>query len=154
MTLSELLLAIGIISGLFIGARFGFDHYGIYGAIFCGLIGPFLGYQIAKIPEYIYLGLTKYRIRKKSDEALFQALNPEMWQEIDYVFDELKRRKLDLDSRTSVLYELMKSNEIHKRFKGFFTFKKIFPESISCLGDYSPFEPSNICKQKIENLSH
>jgi hypothetical protein len=149
MTLIELLLAIGIFNGIFFGAKIGFDHFGISGAVTGGLIGPLIGYQIAKLPGRIFEASIKYKTRKKNDHELFESINPNQWMDLEYSFRELKKRNLNFDQYAEVLISLMKSDEIHKRIKGFTVYNEFFPDRIDDIQNFSPFEDTETCKRKL-----
>jgi hypothetical protein len=153
MTFTELLIAIGVVAGLLLGAKGGHDLCGVSGAVVGGIIGPVLGYYLARFPEKACIALQKRRIRSKGVEELHALLNPQDWQSVDLVLLELKRRGVDITGQADLLFSLMASEHIHERLMGKRTFDRCFPERIHVLAKYSPFEDASICREKLSGIA-
>lgn len=128
MTFTALLIAIGVVNGLLLGAKAGHALCGISGAVVGGIIGLVLGYYLARFPEQACIALKKRRIRSKAAEELHALLNPQDWQSVDLVLLELKRRGVDITGQADLLFRLMASGHLHERLMGQRTFDKCFPE--------------------------
>ena len=148
-----MIIAISVVTGLVLGIKAGHDFCGVRGAVVGGIIGPFFGYFLGRVPEIVSTALQKHQIRKMSVDALIALLKPQRWQPVDLVLSELKERGIDITEKEDLLFSLMASEHIHERLMGKRTFEMCFPERIHVLANYSPFDNASICREKLSVIS-
>jgi hypothetical protein len=141
----------------------GISGFAILGATWLGplglplgaLLGIFIGYFTVNIPLVLWASWKLDWLRSQTTEQLLSRFvpNPRIGRTGDFqvAMILMKERGADVRPVLPVLLDLMGSPKLSRRLHAWVTFLEGFRELEDRLGDYSPYEPAEVCHVKISS---
>lgn len=139
---------VGFAHGLFFGVKF----FGIFGGFLCALAGGYLGVVLGRIPEWVTLRSLIRNLNLMATPELKTLLHGPNCLTPNVVLLELRRRGEDIRHELPVVLDLLVSEDVARRGKGWAALTSTYPELAAQVQDYRVADPVEECRRKTEKL--
>ena len=152
ITIFHVLQFAGLVFGALIGWKLGSGFYGVPGAVAGTVLFAFVGYQAGNLPWRLVLLFEKKRFSKQSTQELIEGLRGRYLFCPNLVLVELRTRGEDVRPFIPYLCELMTSDDIGTRSRGWVALKSAVPEYAALIPAYHPALGKDECIRIAETL--
>jgi hypothetical protein len=142
------ILGLGLVAGMAGGTKL----YGVAGGIAGTLIGGCAGFVVGGVPKLLVLRWLSGRLTLVSTDELRAFLRCVDCPIPNVVLLELKRRGEDIHREFGVILDMLSSEEVSRRGRGWAALNSAFPELARHVGEYYPGDSAAECRSKTGKL--
>lgn len=154
VTVFHLLMLLAVVGGAALGATAGWHLFGVLGAILGALAGAMAGALIGQVPLVAGMLLVGRRYEKMTTDALREHLHNAECAAPNLVLLELRRRGENIEDQLPLLQQMLGSEDVQQRTRGWAALRSAFPERAAQMAGYSPFGTIDECRKHAEPLSN
>jgi hypothetical protein len=145
--LSFAMLVGGIVLGYELGSR-----WGVLLAIGGAVIGGLCGLVAGRLPLLLAIWASRWFLRNKTSHELRGLLRDDGFLAPNVVLLELLRRKEDIGQELPVVLEMLESDDVERRTRGWHALATAFPRQTRYFHDYRLDDPTEICRGRVQRF--
>jgi hypothetical protein len=153
-TLFHALLLAGFLFGAFSGARVGSMLFGTVGAVCGAMVGALVGVVAGRIPWLLAMRSLARDLGRKTTTQLRASLHSSGCLTPNAVLLELQRRGEDIRCELPIVLDLLVSDDIVLRSRGWAALTSAFPQLAERVRDYRIGDSLDECRRKTELLGN
>jgi hypothetical protein len=154
VTIFHLLMLLAVVGGAALGSVVGWHLFEVYGAILDALAGLLAGALIGQVPLVAGMLMVGRRYEKMTTDALREHLHAGECSTPNLVLLELRRRGETIEDELPLLQQMLASEDVQQRTRGWAALRSAFPERATQRAGYSPFGNLDECRKHAEALSN
>jgi len=152
-TLFDLFRLASMIGGAALLGALGWRHMGIVGCVVGIPVGWILGGLIGQLPFIIGLTWIARRLQQQTNDELLDELHSGRCPTPNLHLLELGRRGYDIQRELPFIHNLLSSDDMNQRMKGWVVLTSAFPEFVEQIPDYNPTAPTEDCRINCRPLA-
>lgn len=152
ITLFHVLTFAGAVAGFSLGFALGTHYFGWVGATIFAPVLCFAGYHLGNIPWILVLRGEKRRFDRESTEELIEGLNGKYAFCPNLVLATLRIRGVDIRGFLPYLCDLMDSDDVYTRNRGWVALRSALPEYAEMIPSYLPSLSREECSKLVKTI--
>jgi hypothetical protein len=150
----QLLPLAGLVGGAAIGLTTGFSRGSFFGAILGAVVCAILGFLCGSLPGAVIRAILSFQLRRKTSEELRTSLRNGECRLVNLATSELRRRGEIAQADIDFVVDMLVSIHHDDRCRGWAAMLTAFPELAAEIADYSPINPLEDSRAKVDRLRH
>jgi hypothetical protein len=151
-TAFDLFVIVAICAGFVLGLAGGAKLFGAAGGLVGALVGGYAGFTLGCLPEWLVLRSLSLGLARETSAGLRSWLHSQNCPIPNLVFLELQRRGEDVQQEFGVVLDLLGSEELAQRTRGWAALTSAFPELAEQVQDYRLGDSVEECRRKTAEL--
>ncbi len=125
--------------------------WGFLSGVMCAIAGWYASLWVRRGLTHIIDWSTQRELDRCDNAELFERLQEE-WYISDKIIGTLVRRGEPVARFRTYLLGLLRSEHAGVRCVGWRHLQSLFPDTASQLGDFSPLDPADLCRSRVDRL--
>ncbi len=151
-TVFHLFILLGIGAGIALGLDGGAKLFGLAGGFAGAAVGGYTGFIAGRLPEFLVLRSLSESLALKTSDQLRSCLRGPDCQIPNVILLELQRRGEDVRGELEVVLDMLVSEDLAQRGRGWAALTSAYPQWAGRLGDYRLGDSVAECGRKTDGL--